>query len=170
MNYSRLLVPPSHLGCRSRCPSPSTSVSAAQRHAPRWAEPNQRSAPGPGRCRAPCKSTGQESIGSSGGWRCPAVSDRRWTQNRSWAQDTFRSLTQCVLMSTPAGLLAVGCEDNSRYTFQTSYADLTQRTWKGSQMSMRQRCVFFHYVLLLPYVPLPSVAVSWGLKRPGLSL
>ncbi|CAB1460101.1 unnamed protein product [Pleuronectes platessa] len=64
-------------------------------------------------------------------WRCPAVSNRRWTQSRSWAQNTFRSLTQCVIVSPPAVLWAVGYEDNSRYfTFQTSHADLTGRMWK----------------------------------------
>lgn len=103
IHYSLSLVLLLHLSCLNQCPSNNTNVFAAQYHAPHTAELNKKRAVSPHRSL-------QGGVQINGSivnqllqhCRFPAVTNRRWTQNHSWAQDTFRSPTQCVVKSIPA--------------------------------------------------------------------
>lgn len=101
INYSVSLVLLLHLSCLNQCPSNNTFVFAAQYHAPHTSQFNKKSAGGTHQSLQ----GGMQINGSIVNhlllhWRFPAVTNMRWTQKHSWAQDTFRSPSQCVVWAS----------------------------------------------------------------------
>lgn len=93
-----------HLSCLNRCPSNKTSIFAARYHSPHTTERSMRRAVSPY-----CSLQGDVQINSLSSQSAPSalkISCSDQLENHNWAQDTFRSPAQWVVMSIPSALLS----------------------------------------------------------------